>query len=237
MGFLVGPGWSRPSPFLLAGRSGFARRAVAPLARFLSATRFHRICEPGRCCRTRWGPAPCPRLARRNLSTVTRPGRAASSGMRGWAMFYTGSRRSENGLIQRIGMATSPDLMHWTKDPANPLIEADPAWYELLDLDAWHDQAWRDPWVFQHPATGEFHALITARVRSGPPHGRGVYRTCHVQRLAPLDGPAAFDASRSLRPHGSAAVGTHWPALVPAVFRPWGALCGQLQGPAWDPCP
>ena len=92
----------------------------------------------------------------------------------GWAMFYTGSRRSENGLIQRIGMATSPDLMRWTKHPANPLIEADPAWYELLDLNAWHDQAWRDPWVFQHPATGEFHALITARGRSGPPDGRGV---------------------------------------------------------------
>src|SRR5687767_12256345 len=28
-----------------------------------------------------------------------------------WYMFYTGSKRSENGLIQRIGLATSRDLI------------------------------------------------------------------------------------------------------------------------------
>lgn len=91
-----------------------------------------------------------------------------------WYLFYTGSRLSEKGLIQRIGLATSADLMQWDKHPASPLIEADPQWYELLDLTAWHDQAWRDPYVFQHPETGQFHALITARANDGPPDGRGV---------------------------------------------------------------
>ncbi len=91
-----------------------------------------------------------------------------------WFMFYTGSRHSESGLVQRIGLATSPDLIRWQKHPANPLIEADPRWYELLDRSAWHDQAWRDPYVFQHPTTGLFHAYITARAKDGPPDARGV---------------------------------------------------------------
>lgn len=91
-----------------------------------------------------------------------------------WYMFYTGSRHSEKGLVQRIGLATSSDLISWTKHPQNPLIEADARWYELLDLQAWHDQAWRDPYVFKHSQTGEFHAFITARAKEGISDARGV---------------------------------------------------------------
>jgi beta-fructofuranosidase len=91
-----------------------------------------------------------------------------------WHMFYTGGRRAEGGLVQRIGLATSKDLLHWEKHPANPLIEVDPRWYETLDTEIWHDQAWRDPWIFHHPRSDDFHALITARVNHGPPDGRGV---------------------------------------------------------------
>jgi beta-fructofuranosidase len=75
---------------------------------------------------------------------------------------------------QRIGLATSTDLIHWDKHPDNPLLEADPRFYEQLDLNLWFDQAWRDPWLFQHPQTGEFHAYITARCNYGPADGRGV---------------------------------------------------------------
>jgi beta-fructofuranosidase len=91
-----------------------------------------------------------------------------------WFLFYTGGCRAERGLIQRIGLATSTDLIRWQKHTANPLISADPRWYELLDLNLWHDQAWRDPWVFQHPDTGDFHAFVTARANHGPADGRGV---------------------------------------------------------------
>lgn len=91
-----------------------------------------------------------------------------------WFLFYTGSRHSEDGLVQRIGLATSEDLIHWERYAGNPVIEADPRWYELLDRSAWHDQAWRDPYVFQHPQTGEFHAYITGRVKDGPADARGV---------------------------------------------------------------
>src|SRR5262249_22730334 len=39
---------------------------------------------------------------------------------------------------------------------------------------AWHDQAWRDPWVFRAEQDGRFHALVTARVPTGPAFERGV---------------------------------------------------------------
>lgn len=91
-----------------------------------------------------------------------------------WWMFYTGANRQDQGLVQRIGLATSDDLLTWQRYGEGPLVEADPRWYELLDLEMWHDQAWRDPWVMQHPATGEFHMLITARANNGPKMERGV---------------------------------------------------------------
>lgn len=115
-----------------------------------------------------------------------------------WYLFYTGGKRSEKGLVQRIGLATSPDLIHWDKHPQNPLIAADSRWYELLDLNLWHDQAWRDPWVFQHPETGRFHAFITARCHYGPADGRGVIGHArsddliHWEVLPPLTSPGEF---------------------------------------------
>jgi beta-fructofuranosidase len=90
-----------------------------------------------------------------------------------WYMFYTGSMKQEKGLVQRIGLATSKDLIHWQKHSPQPLIEADANYYELLDLESWHDQAWRDPWVFQDEG-GLFHAYITARAKNGSADARGV---------------------------------------------------------------
>jgi beta-fructofuranosidase len=92
-----------------------------------------------------------------------------------WFMCYTGVSSIEKGLIQRLGIATSPDLVTWTKHPSNPVSEADPRWYEQLNLEAWHDQAWRDPWVLPDPGGNGFHALICARLPEGAPDdARGV---------------------------------------------------------------
>ena len=68
----------------------------------------------------------------------------------------------------------SDDLVHWDKHPANPVMEADPRWYDLLDRARWRDQSWRDPWVFRHPRTARFTLLITARSRHGEPDAAGV---------------------------------------------------------------
>lgn len=91
-----------------------------------------------------------------------------------WSMLYTGVTRADGGLIQRIGLAISDDLVHWTKHAANPVLEADPRWYEQLDLTRWRDQSWRDPCVFRLPGDRFFHALITARSRTGSADGAGV---------------------------------------------------------------
>lgn len=79
-----------------------------------------------------------------------------------WWMYYTGTSREDGGDIQRVGAATSKDLYSWQKVAKQPLVEADGKHYELLDYDKWHDQAWRDPWVFKQD--GLWHMLITARV-------------------------------------------------------------------------
>jgi beta-fructofuranosidase len=91
-----------------------------------------------------------------------------------WYMLYTGINRSEGGLVQRIGLAISDDLVDWTKHPANPVLEADPRWYELLDPSRWRDQSWRDPYLFVDPTDGDVRVLITARSPEGAPDGAGV---------------------------------------------------------------
>jgi beta-fructofuranosidase len=113
-----------------------------------------------------------------------------------WHMLYTGTSRAERGLVQRIGLAVSEDLVVWERHGDAPVLEADPRWYELLDLDVWHDQAWRDPWVFRWE--GCYHALVTARARDGDPSGRGVIAHAtsadfhHWEVLPPVTAPLGF---------------------------------------------
>lgn len=86
-----------------------------------------------------------------------------------WRMFYTGSAflsPAEITNIETIGLARSDDLFAWTKDPALRL-QADPRWYEVLPDRTWHEEAWRDPWVFRDPDGDGWHMLITARSRDG----------------------------------------------------------------------
>ncbi len=89
-----------------------------------------------------------------------------------WWMFYTGVSREDNGDVQKIGAATSLDLISWEKQTDLPLVVADPNWYETLDKSVWHQEAWRDPWVFKN-ASGTWQMLITARAKTGDPKTRG----------------------------------------------------------------
>lgn len=90
-----------------------------------------------------------------------------------WWMFYTGTGRRERGKVQRVGLAVSEDLVTWRRHSDQPLIEADPRWYEVDQRD-WYELAWRDPWVFPSPDHDGFHVLLTARARHGSPPTRGV---------------------------------------------------------------
>jgi len=91
-----------------------------------------------------------------------------------WFMFYTGATRTPDANIQSIGYATSTDLISWHKSPDNPVLSADPRWYEKLSDRQWHDEAFRDPWVMPDPGGHGWHMLVTARANHGPPDERAV---------------------------------------------------------------
>jgi len=78
--------------------------------------------------------------------------------------------------VQSIGYATSSNLLTWVKQ--GQVAEADPRWYERLDDEGWHDEAFRDPWVLPDPDGNGWHLLITARGRTGPTDDRGVVGHC-----------------------------------------------------------
>ena len=88
-----------------------------------------------------------------------------------WVLAHTGTSVVEDGLVQRIGIARSDDLVTWSRRP-DAVLEVDPARYEVLDRDVWHDQAWRDPWLLRRD--GRWHCLLTARLHDGAPRDRGV---------------------------------------------------------------
>ncbi|MGD8709602.1 MAG: glycoside hydrolase family 68 protein, partial [Ectothiorhodospiraceae bacterium] len=90
-----------------------------------------------------------------------------------WCLYYTGTSRADNGLRQRIGMATSRDLHNWEKHDGNPILCVDPAHYETLNTELWHDQAWRDPWVIPDPDGTHYHMFFTARTNHGSGDARG----------------------------------------------------------------
>jgi beta-fructofuranosidase len=91
-----------------------------------------------------------------------------------WWLFYTGTSREDGGDIQRIGSATSKDLISWTKSSADTVIEADASWYEKLGDKTWVDEAWRDPWVYRSGQDNLWHMLITARAKNGANRNQGV---------------------------------------------------------------
>lgn len=85
-----------------------------------------------------------------------------------WHLFYTGSRRSEDGLYQRIGHATSADLHSWQRVGTGFCLDLEgpaAAYYEVSHaIGHWHDRAMRDPWVMRDPAGDGWLMYFTARV-------------------------------------------------------------------------
>lgn len=84
-------------------------------------------------------------------------------------LFYTGNSWEDGGrFVQRIGWADSKDGIEFHRTCQKP-IEPDPKWYECDD--GTNEVAWRDPFVFFHD--GEWHMLITAKLRDGSDLDRG----------------------------------------------------------------
>jgi beta-fructofuranosidase len=82
-------------------------------------------------------------------------------------IFYTGHNETFRGTVraaEAIMHATSPDLDHWTKDPANPILFAG---------EGYAPDDWRDPFVFLDERTGDYLMLLAARRGDGPENRRG----------------------------------------------------------------
>lgn len=81
-------------------------------------------------------------------------------------MFYTGRNSDSDKMwIQKIGAAESSDLIHWEKDPGNPILEAKD-WYEINNFKNKLGRigTWRDPFVFFHEKRGQYCMTISARL-------------------------------------------------------------------------
>lgn len=114
-----------------------------------------------------------------------------------WYMYYTGVASEEGGRVQRIGVATSADLIRWNRVPQFSAFSADPSWYEKLGESSWSNEAWRDPWVFPDPHGNGWHMFVTARSRQGQDDNRGVVgyaRSADLiswEQMPPLSEPGA----------------------------------------------
>jgi beta-fructofuranosidase len=136
-------------------------------------------------------------------------------------------------MIDRVGVATSTDLVRWERQAGNPIAQADPRWYE-------HDAtsrptgtvAWRDPCIVRH---GEDWVMyLAARLNRGPTGGRGTIATLRSRDLLhwevgpPLDVPPGFavmevpdlfelDGRWFLLHSTSHRMGTRFPTCDPAL--------------------
>jgi Glycosyl hydrolases family 32 N-terminal domain len=98
--------------------------------------------------------------------------------------------------VDRVGLATSTDLVHWERLAGNPLTVPDGRWYE-------HDHAtcpignvaWRDPCI-RRDGDG-WIMYLTARHLSGPVGGRGTVATLRARAAPP--GGASREADGGLR--------------------------------------
>lgn len=80
--------------------------------------------------------------------------------------FYTGSSRSEDGMVQRIGHAVGDDLEHWERvgdGQCLDLVGPNAHLYETDWEGRWHDRAMRDPWVMKDPDGDGWLMYFTAR--------------------------------------------------------------------------
>lgn len=95
-----------------------------------------------------------------------------------WHLFYTGTKKSEQSLYQRVGHATSTNLHDWQRvggGLALDLTGLDADLYETEHMIGhWHDRAMRDPWVMRDPSGPGWLMYFTARVPAvAEPNGGG----------------------------------------------------------------
>lgn len=163
-------------------------------------------------------------------------------------LFYTGICRQTGDRVQRIGHATSSDLVTWTRIDA-PAIEADARWYETEAVGGF--APWRDPWVFRDEAAGCWRMLVTASTADVAHGARGCIGTAVSDDLVswrvegPLTSPVGihqFEVPQTITLDGRHVL--VWcmrdvdlgpeatpPEDGPAMTGTWSAPADSLSGP------
>lgn len=79
-------------------------------------------------------------------------------------LYYTQRGSEDNGLVQRIALATSQDWVHFTKFSGNPVIEPDPAIFCTCGAPARHGIVdCRDLIVVENPDRAGYYGFYAAR--------------------------------------------------------------------------
>ncbi|MEM1027408.1 MAG: glycosyl hydrolase [Planctomycetota bacterium] len=117
-----------------------------------------------------------------------------------WRMFYTGLSRREYGRVQRVGLATSPDLLEWTRVEVKGYpLEITGEHYESSVDEGRKWVSFRDPFFYRDPDSGRRLLLSSARVNTGPLVRRGCVGVAeetspgHFEFRAPLHQPRLYD--------------------------------------------
>lgn len=118
-------------------------------------------------------------------------------------MFYTGTTGTGPYSVQRIGLATSTDLMTWTRYPVNNcpgttgdgcVYECDECWTTWSDPPGAFNQQCRDPFVIWDAAGERWVLFATAKSRNG----YGVVTVAYSTDLSNWTGGGFIDATRRL---------------------------------------
>ncbi len=114
-----------------------------------------------------------------------------------YEMYYTGLQRRDRGVISRIGLAESGDLIKWKKNRKNIFpIAPKGIYYEAPDANPRKWLSFRDPFRFEF--NGEVYLLVCARSIKGPVSRRGCVGVVKitndiVELMPPLLYPMVYD--------------------------------------------
>jgi sucrose-6-phosphate hydrolase SacC (GH32 family) len=94
-------------------------------------------------------------------------------------MFYTGLSYQKY-FYQQIGLAISEleNSPNWMRYKSEPLVSADPRYYQVDD-----DMAWRDPFVIFDPEENKWIMYIAAKTKKGDKRTRGCIGTATSKNL------------------------------------------------------
>jgi len=112
-------------------------------------------------------------------------------------MYYTGLQRKDRGVISRIGLAESDNLIDWKKNRKNIFpIEPKGIFYETASTNPRTWLSFRDPFRFEYK--GEVYLLLDARTIDGPVSRRGCVGLVKitndiVELMPPLLNPMVYD--------------------------------------------